>query len=575
MKKSAAKMLAILFIVTALITSLAACGSGNNNENNNSTNTSTNSGNNGNSGTEPGTDPITLSWFSADPIATWNDMKDEVGQEITKQTGVTLDVEFAMDANRIALMIASGDYPDMISPKGDASKLVDAGALIDLTDLIEEHGPNLKKVYGDYMDRLKWSAEDDSIYILPTLDAVGKQYMDAGGTFQIQHAALKEAGYPEIKTVKDYENVIKQYVENHPTTEDGQPTIGISLLADDWRIMIGVTNPAFITTGAPDDGEYYIDPETYEVTYHYRRPEEKEYFRWLNHINDIGLLDPEAFVQKEDQYKAKIASGRVVGVIDQDWGFSDSVNALKSEGKFDKTYARFPVTLTEEFKDHSFQDTGYMAGWGVGITTEAEDPVRAIKFLDWLASDEGQVLINWGIEGKHYTVEDGKRVIIPEVQERKNNDNTNFTKETGIGMYNISARFGDGVKDSTGNYYTTTFPEQVIENYNDVEKETLAAYGVERWIELWPSKDEFPVKPWGAAWNISYPSDSDLAVLYKTMEEITRKRIPEIILADPAEFDQLWDDYMAELEDNDVEEMEDEYETYVKARIEHWGGTVE
>ncbi|CAM3674527.1 ABC transporter substrate-binding protein [Marinicrinis lubricantis] len=567
MKKSTAKMLAILFIVTALITSLAACGGNNNDNNSNSNGTKTN-----NSGAETSTDPVNLTWFSVDPIPTWNDMKDEVGQEITKQTGVTLEPEFAMDANRIALMIASGDYPDMISPKGDASKLVDAGALIDLTDLIEEHGPNLKKVYGDYMERLKWSEEDDSIYILPSLEGVDREYMDIGGTFHIQHAAVKEAGYPDIKTVHDYENVIKDYLAKHPTTEDGQPMIGISLLADDWRIMIGVTNPATVTTGVPDDGEYYIDPETYEVTYHYRRPEEKEYFRWLNHINDIGLLDPEAFVQKEDQYKAKIATGRVVGIIDQDWGFQDSVNALKSEGKFEQTYAHFPITLSEEYTDHTLQSTGYMAGWGIGITTEAEDPVRVIKFLDWLASDEGQVLINWGIEGKHYTVEDGTRVIIPEVLDRKNNDNTNFVKETGIGMYNISARYGDGVKDSTGNYYTTTFPEQVIRNYSDVEKETLAQYGVERWIELWPSKDEFPVKPWGASWNISYPSDSDLAILYKSMEEVTRRYIPEIILAEPADFDQLWDDYMAELDAKDVEQMEDEFEAYVKARIELWGG---
>ncbi|CAM3562286.1 ABC transporter substrate-binding protein [Marinicrinis lubricantis] len=565
MKKSTAKMLAILFIVTALVTSLAACGS--NNENN---------GSNSGSAGETSTDPVTMTWFSADPISSWNNMQDEVGQEITKQTGVTLKAEFAMDANRIALMIASGDYPDLISPKGDAGKLVDAGALIDLTDLIEEYGPNLKKVYGDYFDRLKWSAEDDSIYILPALNAVDQQYMDIAGSFHVQHAAVKEAGYPEIKTIQDYEEVIKQYVDKHPTTADGQPTIGISLLADDWRIMIGVTNPAFFTTGAPDDGEFYIDPETYEVTYHYRRPEEKEYFRWLNHINDIGLLDPEAFVQKEDQYKAKIASGRVVGVIDQDWGFQDSVNSLKSEGKYEQTYAHFPVTLSEEYKDHSLQSTGFMAGWGTGITTEAEDPVRAIKFLDFLASEEGQILNYWGIEGKHYEYdENGVRFIPEDVLNRKNNDTANWTKETGVGLYGISGRYGDGVKDSTGNYYTTKYPEQVIANYSDAEKETLSAYGVERWIELWPQPEEFEVKDWGAAWDIAYPSDSDLAILYKTMEEITRLRVPEIILAEPSEFDALWDAYMAELEKNGVEDMEDEYETYVKARVEHWGGSAE
>lgn len=572
MKKST-RLVAIFFIIASLLT-LAACGSSNNGGNTSPGNSSTN--------TEQGTggdgalEPITFSWFSADPVSNWNNMQDKVGQEITRRTGVTLQAQFAMDQNAIPLMIASGDYPDLISPKGDAAKLVDAGALLDLRPLLEEHGQNILKVYGEYIDRLKWSEDDDSIYILPTLTGVDHQYMDAEGTFFIQHQALQQAGYPELKTVKDYENVIKDFIEKNPTTEDGQPRIGISFLADGWRIMIGVTNPAFITTGAPHEGEFYIDEETYEVTYHYRRPEEKEYFRWLNHINDIGLLDPEAFTQKEDQYKAKIATGRVVGVIDAFWGFQDSVNALKSEGKYDQTYAKFPIQLTEDTKDHALQSTGFMGGWGTGISVNCKDPVRAIKFLDFLASEEGQILVNWGIEDEHYYYdEEGVRRIFPEVQERKNNDANAFAKETGIGFYHISARYGDGVKDSTGNYYTTTWPEQVIENYHEVEKETLAQYGAERWIDLWPQPEEFKVKPWGASWDISYPSDSELAILAKRMEEITFQMIPQIILADPSEFDELWDAYMQTLIDNRVEEMEDLFEEVVKERIALWGGKVD
>lgn len=97
--------------------------------------------------------------------------------------------------------------------------------------------------------------------------------------------------------------------------------------------------------------------------------------------------------------------------------------------------------------------------------------------MDYLASDEGQILNNWGIEGKHYVVENGKRVIPAEVQDRINNDNTAFTKESGLGFYwNMMVHYGDGAKDSTGNYYTRNFPEQLVLGYSDVEKETLAAY---------------------------------------------------------------------------------------------------
>ncbi|CAM3619137.1 MULTISPECIES: ABC transporter substrate-binding protein [Paenibacillus] len=564
-KKRLSLLLAVMMMATFV---LAACGGDSGN--------SANGGQKENGGTdaqqEEKLEPMTMTYYSADSNANWVNMQDAVGKKLTEKTGVTIQAEYAVDGSnqKLPLMVASGEYPDLVFAKGDANLFVDAGAFIDLTDLIEEHAPNIKKVYGDYMSRLKWSNEDEAIYVLPTLAAVDHEALDAGGTFQIQHEVLKELGYPELKTVKDYENALKEYYEKHPTI-DGQPTIPLTLNADGWRIMISVTNPAFIATGVSDDGEYYIDPETTEAKLHYKRPEEKEYFRWLNHMNASGLLDKETFVQKTDQYEAKISSGRVLGVIDQEWGFGNATNALRSAGKENRTYARFPIQLDESTKDATFQDTGYVAGWGVGITSSAKDPVRIIKFLDYLASEEGQILMNWGIEGEHYNVVDGKRVIPEEVQERKTYDNANFTKETGIGLYNaIFPRYGDGVKDSTGNYYTTNFPETIKENYTPSAKETLKAYGVEMWKDLWPKKEEFPVKPWGVAYNIPVPSDSNINITYKKVEEITRKRIPEIILADPAKFDQLYDQFIKELNDAGAEKMEKEYTELVRQRVELW-----
>jgi putative aldouronate transport system substrate-binding protein len=517
--------------------------------------------------------PMTFSFFSSDPNANWNKMQDEVGKVITEKTGVTLNAEFAVGdpAQKVGLIASSGEYPDLISAKGDVSKLVDAGAMIDLTDLIDKYAPNIKKVYGDQMKRLRYSNEDKSIYVIPTYGAVGQTYFNAGGGFELQHDVVKELGYPKIRTVQDYENAIKAYKEKHPTI-DGKPTIGVSLNADDWHMYISVTNPGTITTGGQaSSGEYYIDPKTYKVTYHYRRPEEKQYFKWLNHMNAIGLLDPESFVQKFDQYNAKIASGRVLGLIDADWDYGDGEKALKAAGKFERTYGHYPVTMSEEFKDSSFQPTGFLAGWGVGITKACKDPIRAIKFLDYLASDEGQVLINWGIEGKHYKVENGKRVIPKEVQDRKTNDANNFAKESGIGFYGLmSAHYGDGVKDPSGNYYTTNFPEQVVASFSDADKETLKAYGATTWKDLFPKEEEFETLPWGAAWNIPIPGDSEVNVLANKMKDITWKRIPEAILAKPEKFDAIWDAYQKDLVDAGVEKYEAGFGELVKARVKLW-----
>lgn len=557
------KKLGTVLLASTLLLSAGCSSSGSNSENTEKVNSSED------------TSPVTLTFFGADASPSWNKMQDDVGKEITANTGVTLSAEFDVGSgggqDKISLMAASCEYPDLIYAKGELGKLVDAEAIIDLTDLIDKYAPNIKKIMSENTNRMRYSNDDQAIYAIPTNVGVDQQFFDADSGFQVQHRVLKELGYPQIKTVQDFENVLKEYTVKHPTT-DGQPTLPLTLNADDWKIMITVTNQAAATTGGANDGEYYVDPDTYEAILHYKRPEEKEYFRWLNHMYNEGLLDKDAFVQQDDQYKAKIASGRVLGLTSVEWEYQDGENALKAAGKDDYTYAHFPVTMGEQYKDHAMQSIG-VDGYGISITTACKDPVRAIKFIDWLSSEEGQVLRNWGVEGKQYQVENGKRVIPDDILKQKVNDAANFTMQSGIGLYSIfGVRYGDGVKDSTDNYYTTNFPEQIVASYSDAEKETLAAYKAKTWKDLFPGEDEFPVKEWGALYNMQVPTDGDYQVIYQKTQDIVRKRIPEAILAKTAEFDTIYDEFIEELNKAGAEKMEKQYTGLVKERTSLFTG---
>ncbi|MBO0992215.1 ABC transporter substrate-binding protein [Bacillus sp. SD088] len=557
--KSFKKIFSLVFIA-ALITFTAACQ---NSENGASKETNSSSGDDN--------AEITLTVFDSDANADWEKMESPIGQKVKEDTGITLKPEFDIDGGqqKIALMAASGEYPDMILPKGEAGTLVDAGALIDLTDLIEEHAPNLKKMIGDNMNRLKWSKDDPSIYIIPNA-SVDNQAMYPGYGALVQHAVVKELGYPEMKTLEDLENVLREYYKAHPEI-DGQPTIPFTLQSDGWRFQASTLNSGFMMTGAGDDGEYYVDPDTYEATLHYRRPVEKDVFRWYNHMNDEGLLDPESFVQKQEQWLSKLSTGRALATIAPDYMVGEAQNALRDAGKFERMYGMYPITLSEEYQSHVYQSPGFQAGWGIGITVDCEDPVRAIKFLDYLVSEETQIMLNWGLEGEHYEIVDGKREIPEDVWEYRNN-NKDFAKETGIG-YNFqrfAPRYGDGVLDSTGQTFTVATREQQIENQTDMEKEVLEAYSVELWKDLYPQMDEFEVKPWGAAYNLAIPGGSDLEVKNQRMLDVTFKRIPEAILADPADYDDVWDTFMKDLDKVGVEDAEDEYTKIIQDTVELW-----
>ena len=62
---------------------------------------------------------------------------------LQEQTGVDWKMEFVVgDAStKAGVMIAGGEYPDVISPVAELEKLLDAGALFPLNDLIEQPCP--------------------------------------------------------------------------------------------------------------------------------------------------------------------------------------------------------------------------------------------------------------------------------------------------------------------------------------------------------------------------------------------------------------------------------------------------
>ena len=140
---------------------------------------------------------IELTFFNAD--ANQDDpWTDPVAEAITAKTGVKLKTTRPVGGNdeseAVALMIAEQNYPDIIFAKGSAGNLIDAEAMMDMTELIDEYGPNIKKLYGEEFDKLKQSADDPSIYQLSAYVVGGTKFKDAGN-LQVQWAALKAKDY--------------------------------------------------------------------------------------------------------------------------------------------------------------------------------------------------------------------------------------------------------------------------------------------------------------------------------------------------------------------------------------------
>ena len=511
--------------------------------------------------------PITFEYFNADgKNGNWD---NPVAKAITEATGVTLDVSYPVasqgDAKEdVALMIANDEYPDMIYAKGSATDLYQAGALIDMTDLIEKYGPNIKKMYGAEMEKLKWSQDDPGIYQL-SYAGVNQKTLTTGGSCQIQWAALKENDYKYPKTLDEYEKMIKSYLTAHPKTEDGLDMIGITMSASDWHWMITLGNPAgLIADASPDNGQWIIDDE-YNVHYKHVTDEEKEYFKWLCRMYNEGILDPNFATQTDDDYIAKVASGRVVAITDAEWHYSQCEATLVADGKVDQTYVGLPVTLREDQVEKALLYQGTTVGWGIGITKSCEDPVRAIKFLDYLCSDEGQILYHWGIEGENYFLDDDGQPYRTDEEVAKAQSDPDYAKNTGIDNYTGFPIYGTGSYSEDGFPYTPTTKESVIANYNTAEKEGCEAMGFEMLTDMFAQPEEFDLLPYSALW--AYQQPQELAEKQTILDEIAWPGLVKCVTGTEDEFDGNWESMVQELTDNGLADAEEAMTEFLATKL--------
>ena len=511
--------------------------------------------------------PITFEYFNADgKNGNWD---NPVAKAITEATGVTLDVSYPVasqgDAKEdVALMIANDEYPDMIYAKGSATDLYQAGALIDMTDLIEKYGPNIKKMYGAELEKLKWSQDDPGIYQL-SYAGVNQKTLTTGGSCQIQWAALKENDYKYPKTLDEYEKMIKSYLAAHPKTEDGLDMIGITMSASDWHWMITLGNPAgLIADASPDNGQWIIDDE-YNVHYKHVTDEEKEYFKWLCRMYNEGILDPNFATQTDDDYIAKVASGRVVAITDAEWHYSQCEATLVADGKVDQTYVGLPVTLREDQVEKALLYQGTTVGWGIGITKSCEDPVRAIKFLDYLCSDEGQILYHWGIEGENYFLDDNGQPYRTDEEVAKAQSDPDYGKNTGIDNYTGFPIYGTGSYSEDGFPYTPTTKESVIANYNTAEKEGCEAMGFEMLTDMFAQPEEFDLLPYSALW--AYQQPQELAEKQTILDEIAWPGLVKCVTGTEDEFDGNWETMVNDLTNNGLADAEEAMTEFLATKL--------
>lgn len=544
-KKWVAKAMTVVLAAALVV----GCSSNNGNNTNNPGNT----GGNGDGALEP----ITYSFGTTSNKQTWD---TPITKALTEKTGVSLKYDMIVGDifQKWDIWRAGGDYPDIIRLDAlNLQKYIEAEAVIPLEDLIEEHGPNIKEKFGDRFEILRH--EDGHIYSIYPVNLSEEAPADSVAPYVVQMAVLEEAGYPEIKTLEQLHELIADYKAKHPQI-DGQDTIGYTAGMESFMINHAFNNSAIVADGRPDHGNFYVEGE--EVFWNPVSDRSKQFYEFVYGLMQDDLFDVEAFSMDLEAMQAKMAQGRVLAGYAPGWMVGSVNAALRAEGKEDRMYAHLPLLFDESIENKSVALTPANPGtheWA--ITVNAENPERAIQFIDYMFSDEGQILTNWGIEGTHYEVVDGKRQVLESWLEEKASDadalyKHGFQTESAAKGYWFSV--GHGAKLADGDYATPMNADLVRREYSESTKKTLDAYGIETWAELLPEVEFVP----GYVWQIQPPEDT--RVIGQRLDEIWRKSLPNILLAkSQSEFDAQWDQFVADAVDAGLED-------YNKAFTAEW-----
>lgn len=487
--------------------------------------------------------PITFTFYTEDGREDpWN---DPVALAITEATGVTLETMYPSgQGNDILLMVATKEYPDLIFAKGDAVTLIDNDALIDMSDLIDEYGPNIKKLYGDEYDSLRFSKNDPSIYQLCSSRINNISY-ETSGTAQLQWAVIEYNDYKIPKTLDEFADMIREYRKKYATIDKKQ-TIGFTISVTDWHWYTTLSNPSgYIANGSVDNGQWIVNDD-YSVTYKHAAEGQKEYYAWLNAMYDEGLLDRDFATQTHEDYIEKIASGRVLGLLDAEWDYSEAETSLLAEGMSERTYCGLPVTIDDSVVCPSLAVQGLAVGWGVGISKSCKDPVRAIQFLDYLCSDEGQILTHWGIEGVNYFYDENGVRYRTEEEILASTTDASYLETTGIGFHTYPfPAYGNQAVDETGNPYTTESIAGIKAAYTEEEKKALEEWNVDLLTDIFPQADEFDEFLYSPLWAKVLPAEIDEEVAI--LDEISHESLIECVICEPEDFDRLWEDFQQKL----------------------------
>ena len=466
--------------------------------------------------------PVTLNWYIN---YSWFPMdwgKNMVSKQITKDTGV--NINFVTPAGNqeetINALVASDSLPDIVTLgwwEPQINDMIKNKMVYALNELADQYDPYFYEVTDPTV--VNWySDENGDIYGYPnsayTPEAV-ETHSNIGSnqTFLVRKDIYEAIGSPDMTTQEGFEAAVKKAVEMYPEV-DGKSLIpiGSHIFEENGCNSFDNFLMNFLAVPYEKDGKLYD------------RHTDPEYLSWLKFFRKLGeegYLSSDIFVDQRTQMNEKVAEGRYFCMLYQRTDIADQESTLYEKNP-DSIYIAVDGPKNSKGDDYVLP-TNAINGWTLTlISKNCKHPDRAIAFLDYMMSEEGQKMISLGVEGEMYDWVDGKAVLKDEVKKLLTTDRKKY----------------DEVYGADDAYWML---QNNVMQLDWMPEKQYPLNQTEEWT--------YPYTRYLGEYEVTKQDDSEMSRINSRIDKLWGKTLPRLLLAkSDEEFDQLFETFVEERE---------------------------
>jgi hypothetical protein len=408
-----------------------------------------------------------------------------VHQELIKKTGVDITWEEA-SSDKFNMLMASGDLPDMVSTgialDKDKEALFLSGQILELDDLIAEYAPDMARDIARPLEltRKNFSLGTGKVYQIPIM--IGEVEREDYPLY-IRWEWYKEIGAPEFSTWREYLDILKQIVDLHPTTDDGQKVYGLGGWVN-WGVgwWTYAPNMGYLPGWGgfgPLSASYINYGDNSMIMAWDEQSPEWMQVEIANVASRLGIYDPDTMIQSNEDFNAKRNAGQYASLFGS-WVVRQFNSDHAVEG-----IGYVPVIPKGGEYYASGQQRNDVGALCIMVSKNCVDPPAAMRWLNYVSSYDGCEMLYNGVEGIDWIIgDDGKPQITESfLQERLEGVGSDVT---GIGFNNFFSAFQRVAIDPRYNMPTRWTEDRNISAQlrTPLEIDYCEYYGVNSFIDM-------------------------------------------------------------------------------------------